>query len=161
MAHGGLMRRACVAGYAHPQSIIRCTNKIFLADLFDKNKISTPYTQFINKYDTTLPAIEFPCVLKKPDGSCSQGVVKIDDLKSLKIALKQLFKASDLLLVQHFICTEFDWRIGIIDDTPLYACRYYMAKNHWQIVNWNCAIQDDILIHDTVSIDEVPEAVIQ
>ena len=65
------------------------------------------------------------------------------------------------MLVQHFICTEFDWRIGIIDDTPLYACRYYMAKNHWQIVNWNCAIEDDILIHDTVSIDEVPEAVIQ
>jgi len=42
-----------------------------------------------------------------------------------------------MLLIQSFIPTEFDWRIGIIDNKPLYACRYYMAKNHWQIVNWN------------------------
>jgi glutathione synthase/RimK-type ligase-like ATP-grasp enzyme len=144
-----------------PQSIVRCTNKIFLAELFDQHKILTLETHFISKYDATLPAIAFPCVLKRPDGSCSKGVIKIDNLKRLKQALHQFFKTSDLLIVQPFIPTDFDWRIGIIDNQPLYACRYYMAKNHWQIVNWNCAIEDDILIHDTVSLSEVPEAVLE
>ncbi len=141
-----------------PKSIILCTNKVFLADLFDNNQILTPPTQFISKYDITLPFIEFPCVLKRPDSSCSLGVVKIDDLKSLKKTIKQFFKTSDMLIVQSFIPTEFDWRIGIMDNKPLYACRYYMAKNHWQIVNWS---NDDCLIHDAVPIDDVPEAVIE
>ena len=135
--------------------------RIFLAELFDQHKILTLETHFISKYDATLPAIEFPCVLKKPDGSCSKGVIKIANLKRLKQALHQFFKTSDLVIVQPFIPTDFDWRIGVIDNKPLYACRYYMAKNHWQIVNWNCAIEDDILIHDTVSLSEVPEAVLE
>src|SRR5690606_19840926 len=25
------------------------------------------------------------------------------------------------------------WRIGVLDGRPLYACRYYMARGHWQI----------------------------
>jgi len=141
-----------------PKSIILCTNKVFLAALFDKNQILTPPTQLISKYDITLPFIKFPCVLKRPDSSCSLGVVKIDDLASLKKTIKQYFKTSDMLLVQSFIPTEFDWRIGVMDNKPLYACRYYMAKNHWQIVNWN---NDDCLIHDAVSLNEVPEAVIE
>jgi glutathione synthase/RimK-type ligase-like ATP-grasp enzyme len=32
--------------------------------------------------------------------------------------------------------TEFDWRIGIYDKEPLFACKYFMAKEHWQIYNW-------------------------
>ena len=144
-----------------PQSIVRCTNKIYLSELFGKHHILTPPTYFISKYDTTLPEIDFPCVLKKPDGSCSKGVIKIDNLSSLKKGLINFFKTSEMLLVQSFITTAFDWRIGVIDGKPLYACRYYMAKDHWQIVNWNCAIEDDIFIHDTVSLEEVPQAVIQ
>ena len=32
--------------------------------------------------------------------------------------------------------TEFDWRVGVLDGKPLYACKYHMAKGHWQIYNW-------------------------
>ena len=31
--------------------------------------------------------------------------------------------------------TDFDWRIGVFDGKPLWACRYHMADGHWQIVN--------------------------
>ena len=31
--------------------------------------------------------------------------------------------------------TEYDWRIGVLDHEALYACRYYMARGHWQIYN--------------------------
>jgi glutathione synthase/RimK-type ligase-like ATP-grasp enzyme len=46
-----------------------------------------------------------------------------------------MFKNSALMLAQAYTYTEFDWRIGVLNNQPLYACRYYMAKNHWQIYN--------------------------
>jgi glutathione synthase/RimK-type ligase-like ATP-grasp enzyme len=75
----------------------------------------------------------FPCVLKQPDSSFSKGVVKVADGRELDDALKTLFEESDLLIAQEFLTTPFDWRIGFIDRTPIYACKYYMARNHWQI----------------------------
>lgn len=37
------------------------------------------------------------------------------------------------MLVQEYLYTEFDWRIGILNNKAIYACRYYMVKDHWQI----------------------------
>ena len=31
--------------------------------------------------------------------------------------------------------TEFDWRVGILNKTPLFVCQYFMSKEHWQIYN--------------------------
>jgi glutathione synthase/RimK-type ligase-like ATP-grasp enzyme len=31
--------------------------------------------------------------------------------------------------------TEFDWRIGVFNGKPLFACKYFMSRNHWQIIN--------------------------
>ena len=46
-----------------------------------------------------------------------------------------LASASALLLAQEYLFTEFDWRIGILDGEPLYACQYFMSRGHWQIYN--------------------------
>jgi glutathione synthase/RimK-type ligase-like ATP-grasp enzyme len=143
-----------------PQSIVRCTNKVYLAELMRSHHILTPETLFISKYDETLPPIKFPCVLKKPDSAFSQGVIKLEDMKSLQKALVQFFKTSDLVLLQSFIPTEYDWRIGIIDHKPLFACRYYMAKDHWQIYNWSSPDETEGNF-DTIPLDKVPEGVIK
>jgi glutathione synthase/RimK-type ligase-like ATP-grasp enzyme len=143
-----------------PQSIVKCSNKVYLVELMRSHQILTPETIFINKYDAEIPPIEFPCVLKRPDGAFSQGVIKIDDAKALEKSLTQFFKNSDLVLVQAFIPTEYDWRIGILDNKPIFACRYYMATNHWQIYNWN-AINEKEGAVETVSLHEVPEAVLK
>ena len=45
-----------------------------------------------------------------------------------------LARESDLILVQEFVPTEFDWRIGILNKKPIFACQYFMSKSHWQIV---------------------------
>ena len=42
---------------------------------------------------------------------------------------------SALVLAQEYLFTEFDWRIGVLNGRAIYACRYYMARNHWQIYN--------------------------
>jgi len=143
-----------------PQSIVKCTNKVYLAELMRSHQILTPETLFISKYDEQLPPITFPCVLKKPDSAFSHGVIKLDNMKALQKALTQFFKTSDLILLQSYIPTEFDWRIGIIDNKPLFACRYYMAKDHWQIYNWS-STQETEGEFDTIPLEKVPEGVIK
>ncbi|OGV27724.1 MAG: ribosomal protein S6 modification protein [Legionellales bacterium RIFCSPHIGHO2_12_FULL_37_14] len=144
-----------------PQSIIKCCNKIYLAELMKNHHILTPLTTFISKYDTVMPKLSYPCVLKRPDGAFSHGVVKIEDEKMLRKHLKQFFKSSDLVLAQTFIPTKFDWRIGIINNKPLFACRYFMVEGHWQIYNWDT--EDGKLggSCETVPLDKVPKSVIK
>lgn len=145
-----------------PQSIIKCSNKVYLAELLASHQIMTPNTLFISKYDEGLmPHVEFPCVLKKPDSAFSRGVVKIDDEKALQKSLGQFFKTSDLVVVQPFIPTEFDWRIGVLDNKALFACRYFMAKGHWQIYDWQGNDENKEGECQTLPIQDVPEAIVK
>jgi glutathione synthase/RimK-type ligase-like ATP-grasp enzyme len=57
------------------------------------------------------------------------------DFEGLQEKAAQLFKTSVLIIAQEFMYTEFDWRIGVLGGEPLFACRYYMADQHWQIYN--------------------------
>src|SRR5690606_24579011 len=34
-----------------------------------------------------------------------------------------------------FMYTEYDWRIGVLNKEPLFACQYFMSRGHWQIYN--------------------------
>lgn len=119
-----------------PESILRCTNKVFLAELLHNHKIPAPNTLIVHRgnVEQIEPVLGLPCVLKQPDSSFSQGVVKVETTAELEAAVTQLLDRSDLIVAQEFRPTEFDWRIGIIDRQPLYACRYHMADRHWQII---------------------------
>lgn len=121
-----------------PTSILRCTNKIYLADLLGRYNIPTPKTVILNQPDKKslhklADEMGFPMVLKIPDGSFSRGIIKVEDQEQLENGAKELLQNSTLLLAQEFLYTEYDWRIGVLNNKPLYACRYYMVKSHWQI----------------------------
>ena len=121
-----------------PTSILRCTNKVYLADLFRTHKVPSPKTWILHKgnkehLDQLESKAGFPVVIKIPDGSFSKGIVKVHNRQELEIKVAELFKQSALLLAQEFLYTDFDWRIGVFNNKALYACRYYMVKNHWQI----------------------------
>ncbi|MBK2027308.1 RimK family protein [Allofrancisella guangzhouensis] len=122
------------------KSIICCTNKVYLHNLLVKNKIATPEARLIFK-DNTLPLDELvaelslPIVLKIPDGSFSKGVKKASTIEELQKTLENMFQQSSIIIAQKYYFTEFDWRIGILNNKPIYACKYYMAKGHWQITN--------------------------
>jgi glutathione synthase/RimK-type ligase-like ATP-grasp enzyme len=123
-----------------PTSILRCTNKIYLADLLKSRKLPTPKTEIIYREDAkkiaALPDIlGFPIVLKIPDGSFSRGIVKVETPEQLEKAIDDLFDHTALVLAQEFLYTEYDWRIGVLNGQPLYACQYYMSRGHWQIYN--------------------------
>ena len=134
-------RRAARDGLAvidHPDTIIRCTNKVYLSELFDRHGIPMPRTLVVHadNVDQVIPELGLPCVLKQPDSAFSVGVEKVDTEAQLRSAVEALLARSDLIVAQEFVSSEFDWRIGILDGEPLYACRYYMADEHWQIMNW-------------------------
>lgn len=145
-----------------PQSIVKCANKVYLAELMRTHQILTPQSIFLSKHDKELPKIIFPCVLKKPDCAFSHGVIKIEDEKALSKSLQVFFKTSELLIIQPFIPTDYDWRIGILDNKPLFACRYFMAPNHWQIYNWDALKKETREgSSEAVPLHEVPEAVLK
>lgn len=121
-------------------SILRCCNKVYLQDAFSYRGVSAPLTRVISDYESdTLDALEaelpYPMVLKMPEGSFSRGVFKVKTRDELLEKLKILFADSALVLVQEYIYTEFDWRIGILNGRAIYASKYMMARNHWQIYN--------------------------
>lgn len=146
-----------------PESIIKCTNKVYLAELFSKNKIPRPRTEILYKENVAdvHAKIGFPLVLKLPDGSFSQSVIKVDDEKHLQEVLKGYFSQSELLIAQEFMPTEFDWRIGILNKKPLYACKYYMVKKHWQIYKIGQKKRISTGAFETLPISEVPEVVVK
>ncbi|WP_026377169.1 RimK family protein [Aestuariibacter salexigens] len=123
-----------------PSSILRCCNKVFLHDAFSYQKVPSLRTQVVdNANEFTVDALEssfdYPMILKLPEGSFSRGVYKVKDRNQLVEKLTEMLSHSALVLVQEYMFTEFDWRVGVFNQRALYACKYEMARNHWQIYN--------------------------
>lgn len=158
-------RRAFAEGLVvidDPASILKCCNKVYMAEVLSKAKIPIPRTLIIHKDNRHLvqDEIGFPCVLKKPDGSFSQGVIKTGNTEELNYNLDKLLYDSDLVIAQEYLPTEFDWRIGVLDGKPLYACKYFMAKNHWQIYNWLDKEKKKYGKVESIPVDQVPAEII-
>jgi len=121
-----------------PDSILKCTNKVYLNELMIANQVSVPKSAILRKDQkkVDLGVLDFPVVIKIPDGSFSKGVKKVSTMEELTVQLKEFFQTTDLVILQEFMPTEFDWRVGVLNGEPIYVCKYFMARNHWQIVEW-------------------------
>ncbi|MEO7066509.1 MAG: RimK family protein [Rhodanobacter sp.] len=149
-----------------PSSILRCTNKIFLNDLMMSHKLAVPHTEILYRDDAksakeVVAKLGFPLVLKIPDGSFSRGVVKVESEEALEQAASGLFQHSVLLLAQEYLYTEFDWRIGVLNRQPLYACKYYMSRGHWQIYNHGAKGSDRVGGYEAVAVEDAPADVVK
>lgn len=145
-----------------PNSILKCTNKVYLHELLVANKIKVPKSHILRKDHQEIPKeFNYPLVIKQPDGSFSKGVKKIANEEELKPALKELFSKSELLILQEFVPTSYDWRVGIIDGKPLYVCKYYMAQNHWQIVDWKKNGEHREGKSETIKVEDAPAQLIE
>ena len=122
-----------------PASILKCTNKVYLEELLTRHRLPTPRSIIVHRDNLDLLPYEigFPLILKQPDSSYSVGVIKINNREQLDNEAPAMLEDSELLIAQEFLPTEFDWRIGVIDGKPFYACKYFMAGKHWQIVHRN------------------------
>lgn len=149
-----------------PQSILRCTNKVFLADLLNTNDVPTPKTLIMSKdrqlddMKQVIKTLGYPMVIKIPDGSFSRGIVKVEDETSLKKHLEKLFKQSALVLAQAYTFTDYDWRIGILNKKPVFCCQYFMTRGHWQIYKHSDSGKVISGGFKTLPVHEAPENVI-
>jgi glutathione synthase/RimK-type ligase-like ATP-grasp enzyme len=159
-------RQAALMGLAvidDPDAILKCSNKVYLTELFNCHDIPIPRTLMVNRHnlDSIIPALGLPCILKQPDGAFSMGVSKVTSKEELRTTAALFFQQSALLLAQEYLPTEFDWRIGVLDNRALFACKYFMAPGHWQIVHH----QDDSKLNmghvEAVPLDEVPPEVLK
>jgi glutathione synthase/RimK-type ligase-like ATP-grasp enzyme len=160
-------RRAAAEGLVvidDPDSIVRCANKVYLAETLARHRVPTPRTLIVHRGNIRdiIPALGLPCVLKQPDSAFSRGVYKVDTPEALAARVEQLLGQSELIIAQSFQPTDFDWRVGVLDHEPLYVCRYYMAHRHWQIIKRTAGdsrrIEGD---SDTLAVEDAPPGVLR
>jgi glutathione synthase/RimK-type ligase-like ATP-grasp enzyme len=147
-------------------SILKCANKVYLAELLQENDVSTPLTRILYRDNPhglaeAAEALGFPLVLKIPDGSFSRGVHKVKNMAELETIAKQLFQSSVLVLAQEFMYTDFDWRIGVLGGRPLFACKYFMSEGHWQIYNHAAKGSRRSGGFATMAVEQAPEEAIK
>lgn len=139
-------RRAAALGRVvidDPLSILRCNNKVYLAELMQQHGFLTPKTLLVHRGNVgeIVAALRLPCVLKEPDSCLSLGVVKAETPEQLGEHVALLLAKSELIVAQEYLPTEFDWRVGVLDRRVLFVCKYYMARGHWQIIHHDAAHQ--------------------
>ena len=146
-----------------PESILKCTNKVYLAEMLDHHQIRAPRTLIVHRdnLDEVVPQLGLPCILKQPDSSFSQGVVKVNDEESVRREAEALLDKSDLFIAQEFLPTTFDWRIGVFDRKPLFACKYFMASKHWQIIHREPNREENYGRVQTIPIELAPATVVR
>ncbi|MEN2980556.1 RimK family protein [Tistrella bauzanensis] len=145
-----------------PQSIVRCTNKIYLAELLRVHNLPAPKTMILHR-ERLLDAeavLGYPMVLKIPDGAFSNGVFKAENRDQLIEMAARVFARSDLALAQAFVYTAFDWRVGILNRQPIFACQYFMSRDHWQIVKHSGDGRIDQGGFRTMAVEAAPAEVI-
>jgi glutathione synthase/RimK-type ligase-like ATP-grasp enzyme len=122
-----------------PKSIQICGNKIHLYSLFKKYNIPHIPTIFLNKDDfhhkrimEIFKTFGRPVVVKAPYTSFSRYVEKVACETSFREVAKRFFRRSDVLAVQEFMPTAFDWRVGVLNGEVLYVCKYMVPKGRWK-----------------------------
>lgn len=122
-----------------PESIQICGNKIHQYALFKKYGIPHIPTVFINREDLhhkklmqIFKELGKPVVIKAPYTSFSRYVEKAACETSFRDVAKRFFRKSDVLAVQQFMPTTFDWRIGVLNHEVLYVCKYMIPKGRWK-----------------------------
>ncbi len=120
-----------------PLSMARCCNKVFQTERLTAAKVPIPPTVIVHRdnLNTVVETLGLPIVLKKPDSAFSLGVRKVNTPEEFKAHAKELLDQSALFIAQAFTPTDYDWRVGVLDGQPIFVCRYYMARSHWQIMN--------------------------
>jgi glutathione synthase/RimK-type ligase-like ATP-grasp enzyme len=122
-----------------PESIKICANKIHQYALFEKYDVPRIPTIFLNKDELhhkkiteVFDTLGKPVVIKAPYTSFSRFVEKAACETSFRDVAKRFFKKSDVLAVQKFVPTAFDWRVGVLNDEVLYVCKYMIPKGKWK-----------------------------
>jgi glutathione synthase/RimK-type ligase-like ATP-grasp enzyme len=123
-----------------PDSIQICADKINMYYHLMKNHVPIPKTEFLSSKEVTkeraaqlFEAWGTPLVLKEPSTSFSARVEKSRDVPEFLKIGRRFRKMSDWIVVQQFIQSRYDWRIGVLNGQLLYACKYIIPTDTFKI----------------------------
>ncbi|MDE1146648.1 MAG: RimK family protein [Azospirillaceae bacterium] len=145
-----------------PTSILRCTNKVYLAETLAGHGIATPRTHLITRDGLARAAatLAFPAVLKVPDGAFCRGVERVMDIDAFHRVAAGLLDRSEIILAQEYLPTAFDWRVGVLGGQVLFVAQYHMCAHHWQIVRHGADGSHDEGATRAVAVADAPPAVL-
>jgi len=119
-----------------PESIYICCDKVNMYRHLMSADVPMPETVILDEADVTaatasrlLDTLGSPVVLKAPNSSFSLYVDRA------RIG-KRFLRRSDRIIVQRFVKSEFDWRVGLLGGRPLYVCQYTIPRKQWKILTY-------------------------
>jgi len=149
-----------------PRSIRICSDKVNMYSHLIKENISLPKTVFLSKTHLTVEEVTHlfdelgsPLIVKEPSTSFSLRVEKVSDIAEFFRVARRFIKLSDWIVVQQYIESRYDWRVGVLGGNLLYVCKYTIPSDTFKIqasVNGHlvyCGVE-------SVSPDKVPPHVI-
>ncbi len=122
-----------------PHSIRTCSNKAILHDIFMKNNIPSPRSiLFTGDYscealDEIRNTLGFPVVIKTPYTRFSSHVEKAKNEEEFVKISRHLLRKTKVLVLQEYIHSSFDWRVGILRNEVLYLCKYCIPQGGWKV----------------------------
>ena len=126
-----------------PESIYICCDKVNMYRRLMNANVPMPDTVILDEAEVThatgtrlLGEIGNPLVLKAPNSSFSMYVEKVHDAAEFVKVGKRFLRRSDRIVVQRFVKSQFDWRVGLLAGEPLYVCQYTIPKKRWKILTY-------------------------
>lgn len=122
-----------------PRSIRICSNKAILHDLFLKNNIPSPgsilfYGDFSREsLDSIFNTLGLPVIIKTPYTRFSSHVEKAGNEGQFIEISKHLLRKAKVLVLQEYLRSDFDWRVGILRNEIIYLCKYYIPDGGWKV----------------------------
>ena len=122
-----------------PHSIRTCSNKAILYDLFLKNNIPSPESLlFTGDYsrrslDNVFDTLGFPVIIKTPYTRFSSHVEKANNENEFIDISKRFLRKSKIVILQEYIRSDFDWRVGILENRIIYLCKYCIPAGGWKV----------------------------
>jgi glutathione synthase/RimK-type ligase-like ATP-grasp enzyme len=118
-----------------PRSILICSDKVNMYLHLMKAGVPIPHTEFMSHDDIRssrakelFATMGTPLILKEPSTSYSLRVKKLSKVSDLIRTARGWNKLSDLLVVQEYIDSTIDWRIGVLGGRLLFASKYALPR---------------------------------
>lgn len=122
------------------ESIRICCDKVNMYTHLIKAKVPIPETRFVKPAELTwkrgkelIEELGQPLVLKAPNSSFSMYVDRASTPNEFLKIGKRFLRRADRLVVQKYIKSEFDWRVGVLGGEPIYVCQYTIPRRQWKV----------------------------
>ncbi len=123
------------------RSILVCCDKIHMYRRLMAAGVAIPRTEFCRADEVTrgrgrrlMDELGPRLVLKAPNSSFSQHVEMATSPTEFERIGRRYLHRADRIVVQEFVESEFDWRVGVLGGEPLYACRYVIPEETFKIM---------------------------